>query len=64
MANGRRLAPTPGLEDLRARAVRNLAALPAPLRRLAPGAGYPAEVAPALYALAEEVDARMAESHP
>jgi nicotinate phosphoribosyltransferase len=64
MANGRRLAPTPGLEDLRARAVRNLAALPAPLRRLAPGAGYPVEVAPALYALAEEVDARMAERHP
>ena len=28
------------------------------------GPAYPVEVAPALYALAEEVDARMAERHP
>jgi nicotinate phosphoribosyltransferase len=62
MRNGRRLVPAPSLEQLRARAARNLAALPAPLRGLKAGASYPIEVAPALYALAEEVDARMAES--
>ncbi len=62
MRDGRRLAPTPCLERLRARAAQNLAALPAPLRRLEAGATYPVEVAPALRALAEEVDARTAVS--
>jgi nicotinate phosphoribosyltransferase len=61
MRNGRRLVPAPSLEQLRARAARNLAALPAPLRGLKAGAGYPIEVAPALYALAVEVDAALME---
>jgi nicotinate phosphoribosyltransferase len=61
MRNGRRLVPAPSLEQLRARAARNLAALSAPLRGLKAGAGYPIEVAPALYALAEEVDAALME---
>jgi nicotinate phosphoribosyltransferase len=64
MRDGRRLEPAPDLEQLRARAVRSLAALPVPLRRLESGAGYPVEVAPALQALAEEVDARTAERRP
>jgi nicotinate phosphoribosyltransferase len=64
MRDGRRLAPAPDLDELRARAARSLAALPVPLRRLEAGAGYPVEVAPALYALAEEVDARTAERRP
>jgi nicotinate phosphoribosyltransferase len=61
MRNGRRLVPAPSLEQLRARAAQNLAALSAPLRGLKAGAGYPIEVAPALYALAEEVDAALME---
>ncbi|MHA1154148.1 MAG: nicotinate phosphoribosyltransferase, partial [Alphaproteobacteria bacterium] len=50
MRDGRRLVLAPDLEQLRARAARNLAALSAPLRGLKAGAGYPIEVAPALYA--------------
>jgi nicotinate phosphoribosyltransferase len=60
MAGGRRLAPAPGLEDLRRYAAQQLARLPRALARLEPGAAYPVEVAPALKALAEEVDARTA----
>ena len=39
---------------------KTLAALSAPLRQLEAGARYPVEVAPALRALAEEVDVHMA----
>ena len=60
MRHGRRLAPAPGIEALRARAAKELARLPGPLKRLEAGAAYPVEVAPALKSLAEEVDARMA----
>jgi nicotinate phosphoribosyltransferase len=60
MRGGRRLGPAPGLDSLRARAARELARLPAPHRRLEEGAAYPVEVAPALRALADEVDRRMA----
>ena len=62
MRDGRRLAPAPGLEERCARAACNLAALPTPLHQLEAGARYPVEVAPALRALAEEVDARTAVS--
>jgi nicotinate phosphoribosyltransferase len=65
MRQGRRLAPAPGIEALRAHAAKELARLPGPLKRLEAGAAYPVEVAPALRSLAEEVDARMApEPHP
>ena len=60
MRGGRRLAPAPGLEDLRRYAAQQLARLPPALKRLEPGAAYPVEIAPALRALAEEVDARTA----
>jgi nicotinate phosphoribosyltransferase len=57
MAGGRRLAPSPALPDIRARALAQLAALPEGLRALEDAAPYPVEVAPALQALAREVDA-------
>lgn len=60
MRDGRRVAPAPDLEAVRAHAARELARLPEPLRRLEPGATYPVEVAPALRSLADQVDARMA----
>ena len=60
MRAGRRVGPTPGLDDIRKRVAGALAALPEDLRALAPGASYPVEVAPALQALAEEVDRRLA----
>ena len=60
MQGGRRLAPSPSLADIRARAARDLARLPEPLRRLEPGAAYPVQVADALERLAREVDDRLA----
>jgi nicotinate phosphoribosyltransferase len=61
MRNGRRIAPSPTLADIRARAARDLAHLPEPLRRLEPGATYPVTVADALRRLAAEVDSRLAQ---
>jgi nicotinate phosphoribosyltransferase len=58
MRGGRRLDPAPGLDALRARAAKELLRLPAPLRRLREGFIYPVQVAPALRALADEVDRR------
>ena len=60
MHNGRRTAPPPSLNDIRARAARDLARLPEPLRRLEPGASYPVKVADALVELARETDKRLA----
>jgi len=62
MKAGRRIAPSPTLADIRARAARDLERLPEPLRAIEPATTYPVEVAPALVQLAEEVDRRMAES--
>jgi nicotinate phosphoribosyltransferase len=59
MRDGGRLAASPGLAEIRARAADSLARLPEPLRRLRPWA-YPVRVSPALEALAEEVDRRIA----
>lgn len=56
MRAGRRLAPAEPLAALRERAARELARLPAPLRALETSPPYPVIVAPALQALAEEVD--------
>jgi len=58
MRNGRRLAPSPSLDEIRARAKRELERLPENLRRLEPGANYPVEVGEDLIKLADEVDSR------
>jgi nicotinate phosphoribosyltransferase len=60
MKDGRRLAPSPSLAEIRARAAHDLARLPEPLRRLDPGVSYPVEVTDALRRLAREVDDRLA----
>jgi len=61
MRDGRRLAPAPTLAQLRERALAALETLPEPLRRLdAAPTPYRAEVTPALRALADEVDRRLA----
>jgi nicotinate phosphoribosyltransferase len=59
MRGGRRIAPSPTLADVRARAERDLERLPEPLRRLEPDARYPVHVADALTRLAAEVDSRL-----
>jgi nicotinate phosphoribosyltransferase len=61
MRDGRRVGPQPTLFEIRARAALDLERLPEPLRRLAPGATYPVQVAKALVKLAKEVDDRLAE---
>jgi nicotinate phosphoribosyltransferase len=61
MRGGKRLAQE-SLADMRARAARNLAQLPEPLRRLEPGVAYPVKVADALVALAQEAD-RFTDTH-
>jgi nicotinate phosphoribosyltransferase len=61
MRSGKRLAPAEPLTAARARAARELAALPAPLRALDTAAQpFPVEISPALHALAAEVDRRTA----
>jgi len=59
MQDGRRVAPSPPLADIRARAARELALLPEPLRRLEPAASYPVEIGEALARLAGDVDRRL-----
>jgi len=56
MRGGKRLAPAPSLDEIRARAARDLARLPEPLRRLEQGVTYPVQVADALVKLADEAD--------
>ena len=60
MRAGRRIGPSPTLAEIRARAARDLARLPEPLRRLWPQGSYPVEVAGALVQLAADVDSRLA----
>jgi nicotinate phosphoribosyltransferase len=60
MQAGRRLAPAPPLAEVRARAARELARLPEPLRGLDPKMTYRVDVADALVRLATEVDQRLA----
>lgn len=57
MKNGQRIAAAESLDDIRARAARSLAALPAHLRDLHSQPAYPVVVADALSALAAQVDA-------
>ncbi|WP_137893280.1 nicotinate phosphoribosyltransferase [Ramlibacter sp. 2FC] len=57
MRDGRRLAPAEPLDALRQHAAAQLAALPAPLRRLEAAADrYPVEISQALQALAAQLD--------
>jgi nicotinate phosphoribosyltransferase len=60
MQAGRRVAPSPPLDDIRVRATRDLERLPELLRRLKPGASYPVEVSQSLVRLGTEVDSRLA----
>ncbi len=60
MRNGKRVAPSPPLDDVRRHARRELDRLPEPLRRLDGGTTYPVAVADELRTLAAEVDRRMA----
>jgi len=56
MRAGKRLVPSPSLAETRARAARELARLPEPLRRLEPF-DYPVTVAAPLRTMAAEIDA-------
>ncbi len=58
MRGGKRVAPVPTLAQIRARAKRDLARLPEPLRRLEAGVAYPVEISAKLKALAAEMDAK------
>jgi nicotinate phosphoribosyltransferase len=60
MQGGRRIMSSPTLADIRARAARDLARLPAPLRRLEPSTSYPVTIADALVSLTTDVDRRLA----
>jgi nicotinate phosphoribosyltransferase len=59
MKNGQRVAPSPPLDEIRRHSKRELERLPDDLARLAPGAGYPVEVAVDLVELAAAVDSRL-----
>ncbi len=56
MRGGKRLSPSPTLAQIRERAARELARLPEPLKCLETGIDYPVTIAPALRALAAQVD--------
>jgi nicotinate phosphoribosyltransferase len=58
MKDGRRLAPSPSLDDIRRHAGRELERLPDNLRRLIPGATLTVEIADDLVALAADADRR------
>jgi nicotinate phosphoribosyltransferase len=58
MRAGKRIAPSPTLPQIRARAAADLARLPEPLAQLETGADYPVKVADALSALAKQADAQ------
>ena len=61
MKNGRAMAPSPSLDEIRRHAKRELERLPEALRRLTPGASYPVEIADDLVKLAAAVDRRVQE---
>jgi nicotinate phosphoribosyltransferase len=62
MRDGRRLRPSPSLDETRARAKRDLERLPGPLRRLEPDANYPVEIGADLVELAALLDSRIRRS--
>jgi nicotinate phosphoribosyltransferase len=61
MKDGRRLAPSPPLDEIRRHARRELECLPEPLRQLTPGATVAVQVTDDLIQLAADVDRRMQE---
>jgi nicotinate phosphoribosyltransferase len=63
MRSGRRVGPPPALDEARARARQELRCLPEDLRALVPAAAYPVTISPALQALADDVDRRLALMH-
>ena len=62
MRDGWRLRVSPSLDEIRARAKRELERLPEPLRRLEPDATYPVEIGADLVELAALVDSRIGRS--
>jgi nicotinate phosphoribosyltransferase len=60
MRGGELVAPSPALAAIRAHAAEEIGRLPEPLRRLEPDAHFAVEIAPALRALAADVDRRLA----
>jgi nicotinate phosphoribosyltransferase len=58
MRGGKRIEPAPSLAQIRARAARDLARLPEPLRRLEAGIAYPVDISAKLKALAATIDAK------
>jgi nicotinate phosphoribosyltransferase len=63
MQGGRRIVSSPPLAECRARAARDLARLPEPLRQLGPQQSpYRVDVADALMRLAQDVDVRLAQN--
>jgi nicotinate phosphoribosyltransferase len=56
MKDGKRIAPSPSLAEIRVCAAHDLERLPGPLRNLTPGATYPIKVSDALVRLAADVD--------
>src|SRR5476651_900809 len=58
MRDGKRIAPSPTLAQIRERAARDLARLPKALAQLQEGANYPVEVADALKSIAKQADAK------
>jgi nicotinate phosphoribosyltransferase len=59
MQGGKRVAASPSLADIRARAARELERLPEPLRRLEGAAPYRVEIGDALRRMASDVDRRL-----
>ena len=57
MRGGKRIGTAPTLDQIRDRAVHDLARLPLAMVQLQPGASYPVEVAEALRVLAAQADA-------
>ena len=56
MRGGKRIGPAPTLAQMRERATRDLARLPAPLKALEQGHAYPVTISDALKSLANEAD--------
>jgi len=61
MQAGKRVSPSPTLDDIRKHAARELQSLPAPLRELKPDATYPVQVGKALVDATAEFDRRLAD---
>lgn len=61
MKGGRRMGPSPSLDEVRNHAAKNLAQLPEPFRQLDPNADYPVEIGATLLQLTKEVDRHLAQ---